>query len=429
MPIPSWNDVFANGDDWSNIAFQQLFWDAIYERESVVALGTLASRRVLTHSDDVQGVGYITSLQIWPLNIVARFFDPSVWPGRANITVAAMNTTYTAASLRTNAGVNASGYRRKRPREISSLGATTDTMGNTIHVGDLARYTADGGWYSYNGSTWVISASPPDILDSNNGTVPYGLMQAGDLIGPWVWTEIRNMINKLYLVLYNGAFFDRTSQLWQYRQGTTHNPPGVGSQATWGAAQGAAATDFAGESTLNVPGATSGVSVYTDGTTNGVTYDADMQAMTWGIGGQITGLGYTYGTSGAHGPLTSCDMHFYGFWSEISDNNSTNTTAFDNNGILDDFGSTPIDNGPFTTFHSTDLYTLMRRDVGSSMSSFVNNISTTIGTFPAYADLGAITVPNWCASPVSPKKSWQGYAVRNPLLIANFKVTGGFAQV
>jgi hypothetical protein len=76
-------------------------------------------------------------------------------------------------------------FRRQKPREISTLSATTDTDGNTIASGMKARYLTDGYVYKFNGSTWS-RPTPPETVD-----VPF---RATHFLKPWRAARVSRLL-------------------------------------------------------------------------------------------------------------------------------------------------------------------------------------------------------------------------------------------
>jgi hypothetical protein len=99
----------------------------------------------------------------------------------------------------------------------------------------------------------------PDILDSTTAApnnMPYGLMAAGDLIGWWLFQEIRDMFNVMTLVNFSAASWN-----------TTTHPSNNSSSSGGALSQAAAETQFTANITT-VPGAVPQAFNITTGTPN-----------------------------------------------------------------------------------------------------------------------------------------------------------------
>jgi hypothetical protein len=105
-------------------------------------------------------------------------------------------------------------FRRKRPREITSIADTQDVQGNPATAGQFAYLTGLLG-FGFNrlhrciaSGNWVpVSDGNPDVLD-NTLAYPNGIStaagtsavpghQIGDYIGSWLFEEIRQIVNLL----------------------------------------------------------------------------------------------------------------------------------------------------------------------------------------------------------------------------------------
>lgn len=205
----AWNDVHDENTDWSAKAFLDEFWTAWHERETVAALiampgspllpadGAEVQRATSTAPTLTSSAFSWTYLQGRLETICTSYVDKALAAG--DITMAA-SIMYTLATWRTEAGIHASGFRRRRPREITSTSALTDTQGNARATGQKAYLNSEG-VYEFNGTAWVSSTGGPDTLDSDSAApnhVPHGVMSAGDYIGWWIFNEVRDGINALH---------------------------------------------------------------------------------------------------------------------------------------------------------------------------------------------------------------------------------------
>ena len=94
---------------------------------------------------------------------------------------------YTLATWRAAAGINASGFTRRFPREIN---ATSDAGTN----GQRAYLIDTRSVYDHTGGTWVFSA---DQISSVDLLTAYGLPEVGDYIGPHLFNEVKAGLEKL----------------------------------------------------------------------------------------------------------------------------------------------------------------------------------------------------------------------------------------
>ncbi len=203
MPV-GWNDNLDEAD-WSSISFLQMFRDALNERRLVI--NTVGSPppfpTPFAVGADAQAVGVIQTMQDELQNNIigivgGTWVDASV-PPIAGGTSFTPETTWTFTGVMAACGYG-TGFRRRKPREISSTTATTDTQSNTIADGMVAYITAGatiGQAYTRTAGAWVLTpGSLPDVLDSNLAVpnrVPPGLILPGDYIGAHLFTELRDV--------------------------------------------------------------------------------------------------------------------------------------------------------------------------------------------------------------------------------------------
>jgi hypothetical protein len=189
----SWGDAIDGTTDWSDVGFQNAFRLGASERYRARGLSAPASiSSGVSAGDDIATASHYADMQ----NFGATAFAKKITlEGSASGAIA---TYVTLAAVRTQAGLTGSNWRRKRPREISSTSATTDTQGNARAMGQHAILTAGAGTrgavYTFNGTTWALdTGSKPDLLDSQSAApnaVAAGTMQAGDYIGEWIFNEL-----------------------------------------------------------------------------------------------------------------------------------------------------------------------------------------------------------------------------------------------
>ncbi len=230
-----WNTTFDNTTDWSAASFLNMFVSAYTERANGIGVvyggGAPPAIASVNVGDDVQKGGFVVfspslsgfigKLQGNAVGLATTYFlDPATArngqtpTSTGNYSMGQMNV-YSQVSLFTKIGGDTRGYwRRKRPREITSLSATTDIQSNAAGTGQLAWGTGTnsssfhvGGLYQYSGSAWVEvspTMGPPDLLDSHAAapntvhiTDAEGLILAGDYIGPWLFNELRDVFNAM----------------------------------------------------------------------------------------------------------------------------------------------------------------------------------------------------------------------------------------
>ena len=216
--ITTWDDA-----DWSAAATLNEFVDAVNERKLAAGLG--APFAAVNAGDDVQAATFFTAYQQW------------------------IEDNLTSFVVSHDGGVaRGGGY-------YDGAG----TVGAYANLGDIfvATDLAHTNWRRYT--------THPD----EGGVVAYGQMQAGDIIGPWIFEDIQKCLNVLVwtkkAVTFSGEAF-------------TGN--GVG--ATWAIATAASEADYALAGASSVPDA------YTLGYELGGTYTAwqqraacDGQATVW----------------------------------------------------------------------------------------------------------------------------------------------------
>jgi hypothetical protein len=251
--MPAWTDTIDESTDWSDLDFLSMFRDAVNERTRAAngaairsfslgndvqhaSHGSLATIRYLQEEVDAVVGNYI------PIDIDMSTLGESDSPA------------YTTATFRTAAGLHADGWRRKRPREISSLSAAADTQGNARATNQRAIYT-DGLVYKFNGTSWILDVGRPDTLDSDSAAPDHvvpGYVTAGDYIGPWLFNELRDACNVLLW------FHDAGSPLNFVRRARE------GLDTTWALAKTAAEADPVPVDGTGLPGMVHG----TQGATN-----------------------------------------------------------------------------------------------------------------------------------------------------------------
>lgn len=219
----AWNTVHDNTTAWASVAFLQTYLTAINERwraahdsgsdfDSYLTpnTGYVASKVSALGPDDADGPYSVRWLQasVEALFTGSLSFDGWAayrrWNGAAYVTatngdglaaklpVWAFNATpsATASSVR-GAVLNAAGWTRKYPREFAGPTATAYNDGSAFADGHKARFVDDGRVYARTAGAWVAAAATaaPDAVTA------YGSHAVGDYVGPWVWNELRDVLN------------------------------------------------------------------------------------------------------------------------------------------------------------------------------------------------------------------------------------------
>lgn len=151
--------------------------------------------------DDAQRASVVAAMQAVVRDHAGSFLNQST-PVVVSGFLATNPVTYASVMSAIGAG---SKFTRKAPRVVATTTSTSDIYGNAAASGQVAILQSTGLTRQYNGSSWIISATTPDLL-SNKSSSPNGIptdsdgtMQAGDYFGPWIWNELRDALNKLTL--------------------------------------------------------------------------------------------------------------------------------------------------------------------------------------------------------------------------------------
>jgi hypothetical protein len=268
MPY-AWNDSFTDLGEVFSLDFQTMFWTAYNERRYAIATSAGTAGVVALPTVGSAMTAYkLSTLQGWLETNCTSFVDTSLsltspaYGG--NVSSPTQGWTWTLASWRTAAGINASGFRRKRPREITSTSATTDFVGNARATGHVAWLRpSPGGIWRFDGTSWVNVDSQgylPDVLDSDLAApfhMPYGIAQNGDYHFAEAYNQVRDGFNLLTRTLTDNFNFytdgsGTFNRVLQKRGGATTI---AAAQAAWSAASPT--------SVSFIPVAPSGLRVYT----------------------------------------------------------------------------------------------------------------------------------------------------------------------
>ncbi|MCC7350223.1 MAG: hypothetical protein IT446_06605 [Phycisphaerales bacterium] len=214
MATPAWNDTFGEGLVWQDNAFLAMFEQAVWERQQANAQPAVSTPPpavpVFSQTDTLPGhvvqgivrrwqatVAQVPSI-MYPITsgVCIRYILPdldvaSVAPGDWPTAYANDQITWQPATLLT--AVNGhEGWTRKYEQRFATMVHTTYTDGRAATDGDLARCLADWKVYLRSGGAWVADAST-----SGDTVTAYGNAQAGDYIGHWCFTELRDALNLL----------------------------------------------------------------------------------------------------------------------------------------------------------------------------------------------------------------------------------------
>lgn len=157
--------------------------------------------------------GLFNFLSIWSVSQFQKFVMERYQPFAEEFVVPFVDAPNASRAKRTKtlseffegAGLSPMGFRRVRPREVQLPTAQIDALGTPAAVGHRAylvnafqpTHEQGKGVYEFNGSIWIPSPqNSPDILDSQAGTLAYGVMVYGDYMGEWLWKEIAPVFSR-----------------------------------------------------------------------------------------------------------------------------------------------------------------------------------------------------------------------------------------
>jgi hypothetical protein len=199
-----WTNMPAtDGTDWADLAFRTQFMEAIRERYFAIgvdgvdewddvpmpAVGDAAAH----HDGNWHDIG---GMQL-SVSFMAPFYCPPGDYTGQSYGVGEM-PHYTVASLWAAAGINAGGWIRKYPREITSLSdpGVSGQRARLKHAG-LPPYVPTGAVYYEYTTSWEAAedqTSPPDTITD------YGAAAIGDYVGPWLFNELRACLDLMMSV-------------------------------------------------------------------------------------------------------------------------------------------------------------------------------------------------------------------------------------
>lgn len=192
-----WTAVIQNMD-WSAVGFINEFDAALSERMSAASGGSRANTAV---GVDVQAASFWNTIQSWIVNNADEFVQ-----SHSTADGSALGNEY---------------YNHK---------ATIDmwTFSNLMISTSLGE--AAGGEEHFRRS----STEPLDWTDWDDLTFSYGLMQVGDIIGPWIFKDLQDAFNRLLWTVGTLAWTDTT----------LYEGADVGGSGTWAATKAAADADW-----------------------------------------------------------------------------------------------------------------------------------------------------------------------------------------
>lgn len=258
----AWNDTFDASTDWAALSFVRMFWDAAAERAAAALvtfptpIGSVAGLARPALGDDVQRRAFWAHLQEFVETNYYVFANQSYDPGDPIPTATTGTVTSdsldlsaarwaTLAAFRSAAALDAAGFSRKYPREFSDAASTTYADGSAFADGHRARRRDNGFTYDRVAGAWVLTSNP--VGDDPDVVTAHGLMQPGDIIGPWIFNELRDCLNLMLVVLVSLRGFESGD----YEQRSQQAAP-YGSTA-------AAQAGWAGGGGVTTSGALSGI--------------------------------------------------------------------------------------------------------------------------------------------------------------------------
>jgi hypothetical protein len=231
MPV-GWNDTFGIGTDFSAAATFNMFVDAVNERFDYPGGPAGFPIANVSAGDDFQDPSFIAALQNAVSNNIALYVVPNAsadgraWngvevnPGLPQWTWAAYKTAYLGGNE----------WTRKYPREFAVAASTNYTDGSAFANGHVARNIDDGKVYTRTAGAWVVTPGAlPDVVTA------HGVAQAGDYIGAWLFTELRDALNRIVWMITGAATTDCSGTLYD----------GSATQSTFAGAKTSADANYA----------------------------------------------------------------------------------------------------------------------------------------------------------------------------------------
>lgn len=185
--MTTWNSAFTNDDDWSLLAHVEMFAKAVNQRRSLLPNHGSFDVVEPVIGTDVQGFSYWQRNQYEIEVMCPRFLDTAVtWEGQGSTDKFIAFPNLTIDRMRVLAGIYPAGWRRKKPREITSTDQVGDNEKNPVETGYFALNTQSGRL-----STVTVTSNDPPLsvtsLTRFSSTVTVVTATAhGYVIGEWV---------------------------------------------------------------------------------------------------------------------------------------------------------------------------------------------------------------------------------------------------
>lgn len=421
-----WNDIFDASTDWSAVTFLNMFVDAINERVAALGFGSVEQLASVSVGTDVQtSVGFagafsIANLQGWVGANITGFGDINIPIDTTTPPTSDAACRYTITAFLAAAGLSSGAgsalWTRKRPREIASVTATVDHQGNAASTAQLAWVDGLADIYvCVTSGHWFLApaGSKVDILDSDDGDLPYGQMEAGDYIGPHLFNQLRDAINVMTRIPWNTTTLSAVA----VRQNSVTPHAGFCSLPMYTYTAGSSGTgptwlpDAVGDLAANWPTVQnftdSGAIVIYEGSVgivfpSDIHYDATAGDVNWSMGGYRPFEDI---------PLTfSPKVYYVGNF-----DSSVTGGTFDPNGVTDSFGSLIVIGACLM-----GIQTVNQASMPVTASSYL--------AYPLVGNFGDISgPPNTCPSPAPLAPTFSGYRIFDTYMVEDYDVGGGFA--
>lgn len=369
--MAGWNVTTWQNADWSATANYKQFWEAFYERRLLVS-GVPAGPVPADGADCQYGgtVPPVSSTDRFSLGVVQAWVISQVDTG-LGLTIPWIQT-HTAAGdpIDYNGGTLASVERWDAESFFKSMGCWKDST----HWGFRRATVMPADWTDASDPAWQW-----DCQYAPGYTPKFGLMQPGDIMGPWVFQDLQNALNRLKWLW--GEF------TWD-AQGENNELNGFGDDAGWNWDSAKAAAEAAAGVSNNdmLPNR------YTRGYEEPMSGDLEASITSRYSYPLLAGGDYNY-------PLpciVECCI--------VGGESETANPPF----VFDDNGDN-IYNGFVSIAASVPVAAETALDV--------------------YGDaFGSTDIPNWCADPngTGTQESSQGWGIVSTTAVARFDVAGGF---
>jgi len=202
---------------------QQLH-DAMVERAYADRLTKRSSRAQLNFPDPVPAEALQRipwrSWQLQALGYSSGFLDPAKVAGYSieGMTAAEAESSHftSYADVYAAAGLRPEGFTRKRPWTISD----SDAPDGTYALGGSPIVQREAG-------VWVTASERghPDLKTE------YGLAQTGDTIGPWLWNELRDVLNALKVSMVRAGIAGEVAKALRYGNNRNQTPQAAAAEA------------------------------------------------------------------------------------------------------------------------------------------------------------------------------------------------------